>query len=221
MKFWESSHIFQHPWSTVSQAFWRKYPNEYQRGVEGTDVIERYVSDDGKLHSKRLIISSWNVPAFMRVFVSDPRAYAVEYSIVDPKAKTLTLRSQNISAEGFFIMHENVVYCAAEDDTTQLHHEARIGFDSHVSKYIDNAAEDWTASLVSDAAGLGRRAMDSVINLVEEETRSAMDAIDKFSFSDTIDSSIDYIDSSIDSLKQDVGSLTDSLTRDHADVIPS
>lgn len=217
MKFWESSHTFNHPWSTVSQAFWRKYPNEYQRGVEGTDVIERFVSEDGKLHSKRIIISNWDIPSFMKVFVSDTRAYAVEYSIVDPIAKTLTLRSQNINAEFFFLMKEKVVYSAADDDSTQLKHAARIGFNSHVSKYIDRAAEDWTVSLVSNAASLGRQAMDSVINLVEEEMHSAMEAIDKFSFSDTIDTSIDYIDSTIDSIKQDVGSITGSCV----DVIPS
>ena len=82
----------QHPWSTVTQAFWRKYPNDYQSSVYGTDVIERYVDADGKLHSKRLIISDWNIPSFMKFFFGETRGYAVEYSIVDPVEQTLTLR---------------------------------------------------------------------------------------------------------------------------------
>jgi len=60
--------------------------------LPGTDVIERHVSADGKLHSKRLIISDWGIPGWMKFFFGESRGYAVEYSIVDPVAKTLTLK---------------------------------------------------------------------------------------------------------------------------------
>ena len=142
----------------------------------GTDVIERYVTEDGKLYSKRVIISSWKIPSFLRVFVNDPLAYAVEYCTIDPKAKTLISRSQNLNVKWFIVMDEKYnFYSDDKDSTAQLHHEARIKSNSHVSKYIDHKAENYVVSVLTDAARKGRLAMESVIEVVEEEMRAAED----------------------------------------------
>lgn len=50
-----------HPWETVTQAAWRKYPNPISQGVIGTDVIERRVVE-GVLHSHRIVSSKWFIP---------------------------------------------------------------------------------------------------------------------------------------------------------------
>jgi len=233
MKFWQSSHTFQHPWSTVTQAFWRKYPNDFQSSVYGTDVIERYVDAEGKLHSKRLIISDWNIPSFMKFFFGETRGYAVEYSIVDPVEETLTLRSQNINAVSMFAMREEISYKSV-GETTRLNHEAKFVFT--VSRIFDDAAENWLVGTITEAARKGLMAMESITVKVEEEMQSALSAIDDISsetmrsvdcfatdakksidssitdaekFIDSsieyIDSSIEYIDSSVDSLTKDSG----------------
>lgn len=50
-----------HPWETVTQAAWRKYPNPISQGVIGTDVVDRKVVD-GVLHSHRIVSSKWFIP---------------------------------------------------------------------------------------------------------------------------------------------------------------
>lgn len=50
-----------HPWETVAQAAWRKYPNPMNPAVIGTDVVERRVVD-GILHTHRLVGSTWYFP---------------------------------------------------------------------------------------------------------------------------------------------------------------
>lgn len=50
-----------HPWETVAQAAWRKYPNPMNPAVIGTDVVERTVVD-GVLHTHRLVSSKWFFP---------------------------------------------------------------------------------------------------------------------------------------------------------------
>lgn len=50
-----------HPWETVAQAAWRKYPNPMSPGVIGTDVVERSVVD-GVLHTHRLVSTKWYFP---------------------------------------------------------------------------------------------------------------------------------------------------------------
>lgn len=53
--------LHSHPWETVTQAAWRKYPNPISQGVIGTDVVERQVVD-GVLHTHRLVQSKWFIP---------------------------------------------------------------------------------------------------------------------------------------------------------------
>lgn len=52
---------YSHPWETVAQAAWRKYPNPMNPAVIGTDVVERRVVD-GVLHTHRLVSSKWFFP---------------------------------------------------------------------------------------------------------------------------------------------------------------
>lgn len=61
---------YSHPWETVAQAAWRKYPNPMNPAVIGTDVVERKVVD-GVLHTHRLVSSKWFFPRW---------AQAVSYS---------------------------------------------------------------------------------------------------------------------------------------------
>lgn len=50
-----------HPWETVAQAAWRKYPNPMNPAVIGTDVVDRKIVD-GVLHTHRLVGSTWYLP---------------------------------------------------------------------------------------------------------------------------------------------------------------
>lgn len=54
--------VYSHPWETVAQAAWRKYPNPMVPSVIGADVIDRKVVE-GVLHTHRLVVSShWGFP---------------------------------------------------------------------------------------------------------------------------------------------------------------
>lgn len=57
---------FSHPWETVVQASWRKYPNPINTAVVGTDVVDRAVSEDGVLHTHRLVSSKWYFPNWVQ-----------------------------------------------------------------------------------------------------------------------------------------------------------
>lgn len=54
---------YSHPWETVAQAAWRKYPNPMNTAVIGTDVLERRVVN-GILHTHRLVSSKWLFPTW-------------------------------------------------------------------------------------------------------------------------------------------------------------
>ena len=57
--------IIRHPWETVAQAAWRKYPNPMNPGVKGIDVVERKVDAKGVLRSHRLMATEWGIPDWL------------------------------------------------------------------------------------------------------------------------------------------------------------
>lgn len=237
MKFWEASHTFSHPWSTVSQAFWRKYPNEFQNHLYGTDVLSRCVSSDGKLHSTRLIISDWGIPGWMRIFMPSARAYAVEHSVVDPVNKTLTLKSHNLNASSIMSFQENVTYSAVQEDSTKLHHIVEVSCSA--SRMLDEIAEGWILDTVGKNAKYGLKAMDCIIDKVESEARSAFRAVDDFTtdtmrsvdqfttdvaksvdeFTSDAKRSLDVLMTEVDELTADAKKSIGDLTNDAADIL--
>jgi len=180
MKFWQNEYTFAHPWATVTQAFWRKYPNELQSGVVGNDTINRHIDSAGHLHSTRLIISKWGVPSCLQIFIGgSDLGFAVEHSIVDPVNKTMTLKSHNLTANSVFNMYENITYKASADNTkTELTHEAQIVCTANWT--VDSYAESWISGTLSKNAGLGLKAMEGIIDTVESEAVLAFKAVEDF-----------------------------------------
>ena len=86
-----------HPWDTVVQAVWRKYPNPMNPAVVGIDVIDRDISNNGVMKTHRLISCEWGLPNWaQRILGTDRTCYASEHSEVDPSNKTMTLQSKNV-----------------------------------------------------------------------------------------------------------------------------
>ncbi|CAG2105497.1 unnamed protein product [Medioppia subpectinata] len=97
MKIWTSEHTFSHPWHTVVQAVWRKYPNPMNPAVVGIDVIDRDVGTNGVMRTHRLISCEWGLPNWaQRILGTDKTCYASEHSEIDPNNRTMTLQSKNV-----------------------------------------------------------------------------------------------------------------------------
>ena len=93
MKIWTSEHVFSHNWETVVQSQFRKYPNPHNTNVMGTDVLDRHVDGQGRLHSTRIITSDWKLaPWVQRLIGCNKEAYAHEVSVVDPKERLMTMK---------------------------------------------------------------------------------------------------------------------------------
>lgn len=70
-----------HPWETVAQAAWRKYPNPMNPAVIGTDVVERDIVD-GVLHTHRLVSSKWYFPRWAQaVIIYNDKQFFVMYVV--------------------------------------------------------------------------------------------------------------------------------------------
>ena len=96
---------------------WRKYPNKLNPNVVAVDVLDRRVEEDGTLHSVRVLGTNWNMPAFVTAILGMPdMCYALEYSVVDPVTKTMTLKSVNYTFSSVTEVIESIKYRENPED---------------------------------------------------------------------------------------------------------
>ncbi|KAK9722382.1 Phospholipid metabolism protein [Basidiobolus ranarum] len=164
MKFCQTSHSFTHSWEQVSAGWWQKYPNENAPHVLSVDVLNQQVdAKTGCIRTERLVACKQNVPILIKkIFGADDVSYAREVIEVDPKAKTFTVFSRNLTNSELLAMEEKVVYCPDPNDSskTLLTQEAQFTALTRFSSYV----EDFCVKRFRDNAAVGRQGFEMVLN---------------------------------------------------------
>ena len=103
--------LYSHPWKQVTEAAWRKYPNELNPNVLAIDVLDRKVLEDGKLITTRIFGTQWIFPKIITTLLGMPEmCYAIESSEVDMKKEKMTLKMINYTFWGILAVEEKLVY---------------------------------------------------------------------------------------------------------------
>lgn len=185
MKIWTSEHTFEHPWETVTQAAFRKYPNPINPAVQATDIVDRKVCD-GVLKTHRLISSKWGLPSWAsKLLGADKTCYASEHSEVNPQKKIMTMLTKNLTFCNEVSVLEKVTYSPhpTKEDCTLLKQEAVVTIKNvPLSSYI----EDYLTKTISSNANKGRQAMEWVISKINDEvhelTHKTVKGMDEITF---------------------------------------
>jgi len=205
MKIWTSEHVFSHPWETVTQAVWRKYPNPHNPAVVGTDVVERKI-ENGVLHTHRLISSRWGLPGWaQKILGADRIAYGFEHSEVDPQNKMMTMRTRNLTFSSTVSLDEKLTYAPdpSDPDRTILSQETVITVKGiPLQSYLEN----FLANNISTNAGKGREAMEFVISKINREVE---DLVTKYK------QTITELETTT---KKSIGEITESAMRSVDDI---
>lgn len=170
MKLWSTEHTFSHPWKKVTEAAWKKYPNEHNTNVKAIDVIDRKVTNDGKILTTRIFGSNWNLPTFITSLLGMPEScYAVEHSEVDMKHERMTLKMINYTFWGILAAEETLVYEPDKNDSnkTSLSQSAKISVNGI---QFANYFEGVICSNFESTSVKGRRALQQVLNKIEVES---------------------------------------------------
>lgn len=112
VKFYDTSYTYDYPFSTVSLAYFLRYPNPYSRHVASTDTISRTFDPETqrlttvRLHLKRSrlppsllkILPKGSVGASVKPLDSDGRtaSFILERSVVDVKEGWMETESRNL-----------------------------------------------------------------------------------------------------------------------------
>ncbi|CAO3624075.1 unnamed protein product [Cunninghamella blakesleeana] len=167
MKLFKSIHNFEYEWSLVSAAQWQKYPNENCPHVQHVDVLNCSIDPEtGTLITERLITVEQNVPSLVRkILGSGTTQYVREISMIDPKKKTLTMRSINLTMANLLKVEETIVYQEhpQEKNKTQFSQQAAISTGSMMSRWGSGLIEDFSLKRFQQNAAVGREGFLKVL----------------------------------------------------------
>lgn len=124
VKEYKGTYTFPFKWDFVAAGFWVKYPNPFSNHVLSEDTVNRYLTRDNQLISKRLLVKTknFNVPKWAEKFVVNIKhVYVLEESICDPISKTLTTYTKNSTMTSFMTVEEKCVYtCDPSDENKTI-----------------------------------------------------------------------------------------------------
>jgi len=122
-----SEHILHFSWDLVAINFWHRYPNPYSKHVLAEEILDRYVTSDGKLYTKRLVLKKMisRIPYFIKMFTSSVnKTYVIEESLVDPASRCIDTVVFNIGKlSKLALITEHTTYKAPSTKTSSLNNQ--------------------------------------------------------------------------------------------------
>ncbi|KAI6203440.1 PRELI/MSF1 domain-containing protein [Aphelenchoides besseyi] len=128
MKIWTSEHTFDHPWTTVVNAAFRKYPNPMNGAIKGIDVVDQNI-DAGVLKTERVLQSHFHIPSWATKLTGfSGTQFSREYTEIDPANRVMTLSTRNLNGMNFMRVDERLTYTPdpSNPSRTVLKQEASV-----------------------------------------------------------------------------------------------
>jgi hypothetical protein len=138
------------------------------------DTLSREVDPKtGILRTERLITCKQKVPAWvLRITGGDGISYVREISEADPKAKTIMLKSVNLTCANMLRINET---CSYTPSTTSPHQTvfrstSKIMAFTYI-RQLSNKIEEWSADTITQNAKRGKEGFESVLAMAETAFR--------------------------------------------------
>ena len=100
MKYWETDHMVDLPWTDMAAGYWWRYPNPLSQHVLSVDTLDTRLEGD-KLYARRLIIKTNSLPSWGKHFFAARRVAVIEEVEVDRTRASLTWYTRNIALTAF------------------------------------------------------------------------------------------------------------------------
>ncbi|KAK4148000.1 PRELI-like family-domain-containing protein [Dichotomopilus funicola] len=168
MKVFSNSETFNYSWEEVSTANWRKYCpwNEKSTHVVAVDTVSRTVDPaTGILRTERLITCRQSAPDWLKSLMGGcmDESQVFETSYVDPRSKTVTMVSANLTWNNLISVQETVVYRPLNDHQTAFEQAAQITALCGGWQRIKNRIEDTLVKRFHENAVKGKEGFEAVL----------------------------------------------------------
>lgn len=109
-----------------------------------------------------------DIPGFVRAIVGDVVTYAGEESIVDPKSKTLTIRTKNLNLTCVASVDELCTYMPCREDLRKTDYMKKMKVQGWMTGFINCTLESWFVDADKKNRGNGINVMDEIIGGVAQ-----------------------------------------------------
>lgn len=117
-------------WSSLvsSLVLLRVDPNEAAQHVKAIDITDRRIDSQGRLITNRIMSCESALPSWLRAAGLPQACFVAESSVVDPRSRTMVVKSSNLSGASLMVVEETCTYqqSAASPAATHYKQEARI-----------------------------------------------------------------------------------------------
>jgi len=174
MRIFSSRHEFAYSWEEVSTCNWRKYCpwNDKSDHVIAVDTLSRTLDPATNiLRTERLITCKQAAPKWIKsILGSGDESMVYEVSYVDPKAKKVTMCSQNMTWSDVISVQEKVVYTPSliGIGKTNFEQSAKIIALCGGWQKIKNTIEEFSVERFRQNAARGREGFERVLKISRE-----------------------------------------------------
>jgi hypothetical protein len=103
---------------------------------------------------------------------NDGVSYVREVSEVDPKSKTVVLKSVNLTFANYLQVHETCTYTPSPTSAHQTLFQSTSKVNTFgVLKGASSKVEDWSVNLIAQNAERGKKGLESILALAETAFR--------------------------------------------------
>lgn len=131
-------------------------------------VLSRTIDSEGRLVTKRLHVIYQDVPCFIKAIVGDVVTYAGEESVVDPKTKSMTLRTKNLSLTCMASVDELCTYSPSATNPTKTDYCKKMTVQGWMTGLLNMKVESWFVDIDKKNRGNGINVMDEIIGGVSQ-----------------------------------------------------
>ena len=166
MKFYSGMINLKFTWDQVAQGLWQRYPNPYSGHVLSEDTVERYVTPDKKLVTKRIITKANKLPKLGEKLLgcSSMALCVVEESIMDLEARTIVTYTRNIGMQKVMSVQEKCMYQMSPENNswTRCHRQAWVS--SNVGYGVSYAVQTFGFEKFKQSAVKTVKGFEHVLN---------------------------------------------------------
>lgn len=163
----KNAHIFDNDFSTVSLAFFNRYPNPYAAHVLSIDTLSRETDADGCLHTTRLIKKTGKIPRWSKALLGKiTDSWIIEQSIVDPTRKVMKTFTKNLDHTSIMQVEEYTTY-QCDKNTQKTLVSSQVKFSSGFKVGIKNTIEDWSRTRFDENIKKSRLGMAFVMQQLQ------------------------------------------------------
>jgi len=175
VKLFDMTYVFNHPWSVVTSAFWRKYPHPIASHIVSVDTIDRRLEPNGDLITVRIMETLPPLEPWMEKFYKQTvgSSYIYEVSTVNAEKKKMVIKSVPLTGNSLMEVEETCIYSEHPSDPKQTLYEQKASIAAKIP-FFSAALENFSVTSLGNSSKNGVQIIEQHCNTINKFSAQAL-----------------------------------------------